>query len=105
MGNKDNKPGTAERMDGMLGFDASKNNPGKTVFDEALKAVTKKRDEANKTKAVELIEKAIGLREKIDAAKKQFEGQEKKFNKELGKLLSSIEAMAKGTTPAPTEEE
>lgn len=100
----ENKPSVAERLTGVLGFDASKNSPGKTVFSDALEAVTKKRNEANKTKAIELIEKAIGLREKIEAAKKQFLSQEKKFNKELGKLLTGIEAMAKDA-PAPVETE
>lgn len=101
----DKKASTAERLTSALGFDPAKKVTGAGVFKEALKEVTKKRDEANKTKAIELIEKAIGIREKIDAAEKQFLSQKKKFDKELGKLLNGIEAMAKGSEPAAEEEE
>lgn len=94
-----------QRLTDLLKFDPAKKTVGTNVFADALAEVHKKRDEANKTRAIELLEKAIDLRTKFAEVTKQFQGQEKKFNKELGKLLNSIEAMAKGNPPPSEEKE
>lgn len=52
--------------------------------------------EENKKKASELIKKAIGCVEKMEEAKKQFNSEMQKSEKELNKLISSIEALGGG---------
>lgn len=94
-----------KRLTEKLGFDPTKNAPATGVFAAALEEVRKKRDAAAQVKAIELIEKATELSNKMEALRKQSEGQLKKFDKELGKLMGSIEAMASGRpAPEPTED-
>jgi predicted RNA-binding Zn ribbon-like protein len=94
--------GNIERLTKVLGFDPAKASGG-NVFSEALNEVQKKRTEATKAKAMELIESAIKLREEMDGLERQFGGQKKKFEKELGKVLNRIESMARGLSPSQAE--
>ena len=86
------KGGAQERLNSILGFDATKNNGG-GVLKDALAEIQKERAEANKKKAHELVKKAIEVSEKMEEAKKQFQGAMNKSEKELNKLISSIEQL------------
>ena len=94
-----------DKLDDALGFNSGEKSVGASVFKTALGKVQKKRDEANEGRAVELIEKAITCRDKFDDVRRQFKSQEKKFEKELGKLVKSIESMAKGQKPQEENQE
>lgn len=73
------------------------------VLQSAIAEVAKEDAEARKTKAKELIRQAIGFGQQMDRAKRDFNAQVAKFDKELGKVLRQINAMADGKEP--TEEE
>lgn len=85
------------RLNKILGFDAAKNKAGSGVLSEALAAIQAERDAANKVKAQELIKKAIECSEKMEEAKTQFSSAMSKSEKELGKLISSIESLGGGS--------
>lgn len=92
---------SVDRLSKALGYDPAKQSGnGSEVFQNALKKIQKKRDEELEAKAEELLQKAIDLRMKMDEADRQFNSQKKKFDKELGKLLSRIEAFSRGESPA-----
>lgn len=95
---------SVERLTKVLGFDPARSSGG-SVFQEAMEEVNKKRVEANKARAIALIEQAVELRHKMDEAQRQFNAQTKKFEKELGKLVSRIEGLAGGKSPAQIEAE
>lgn len=64
------------------------------VLKEALKEVAKEDGETRKGKAKEMIRKAMDLKRQMDEAEKQFNGQKKKWDKELGKTLQRLQNMA-----------
>lgn len=88
-----NKKSAQDKLQEILGFDARKNKAGSGVLGNALKEIKQERDEANQKKAAELIKKAIECCEKMEEAKKQFNGAMQKSEKELNKLISSIEQL------------
>lgn len=93
---------SVDRLSRVLGFDPARKG-GTGVFADALEVVNKKRAEAAKDKAVGLIEQAITLREQMAQAENTFNAQKKKFEKELGKLVGRIEALAGGKSPSQIE--
>jgi uncharacterized protein YpuA (DUF1002 family) len=93
---EEQKKTAQERLQGILGFDPAKNKAGQSVLTDALAEIKKDRDEQNKQKASELIKKAIACVEKMEDAKKQFNAEINKAEKELGKLVSSIEQLGGG---------
>jgi Sec-independent protein translocase protein TatA len=93
-----------DRLKNVLGFDPAQGTGSSAgAFKDALAELQAERDAENKVKAKDLLKKAMELRTKMDKAKKEFASQESKFEKELGKLLKTIEAMASGQE-APAEE-
>lgn len=93
------------RLTTQLGFNPTSARPDKGVYTSALDVVKKKREAELQGRAVEVIEKAMDLAKKWDGVQKEFQREEKKTMKELGKLLSSIEAMSNGQTVVDSEEE
>lgn len=94
----DGKKSPSERLEKMLGFDPSKQSAGSDVLTKAVEAITKERAEEALGKATDLLKQAIDLRKKRDQAERDFTAATKKFDKELGKLLNRIEALASGTS-------
>lgn len=92
-----------DKLAALLQFDPAKPVGTKTAFDEALAEVQKEEAEVAKAKAKDLLKNALDLQRKKQAAKKQFLAEDKKFDKQLGKLLNNLSAMANGTE-IPTEE-
>jgi len=95
----------SERLKNLVDFDVTK-KPTLTqeLFQEVVGDLKKDRYEKAKTSAREQLTKAIELREKMHRVKKEFEAQEKKFEKELGNLLNSVESSLERTSSAaPTE--
>jgi hypothetical protein len=91
-----------ERLEKLMGFDVVKRQGiTKEIFKEVLGEVQEKRMEEAKTAAREQISKAIELREKMHKVKREFDGQMRKFDKDLGKLLNQLEA---GLSGQPTEQ-
>ena len=84
-----------ERLQSILGFDPTKSGGNTGVLNDALSEIKKERDERNKKKASELIKKAIECVEKMDELKSQFNSTLNKSEKELSKLISSIEQLGK----------
>ena len=66
------------------------------VLKEALDEVSQERAEKRKDAAKELIRKALDLKEQMNKAKQQFDGQAKKWDKELGKVMNRLQNMANG---------
>ena len=66
------------------------------ILNEALREVSEEKAEERKGKAKDLIRKAIDLQDQMNAARKEFEGKSKKWDKELGKVMNRLENMAQG---------
>jgi hypothetical protein len=91
------------RLSNLLGFDPSKPDTGAApMLTEALEEVRKEREAKTKIKVKEFITKAIEIQDQMVQAKNAFDAQYAKLDKGLGKLLSQIDALAKGR-PAPAE--
>lgn len=89
----------------MLGFDpTSEMSVSASVLGDAIKELQEERAAKVKAKAKEQLQKAIELQVKMKQAKKEFDGQTKKFEKELGKVMRSLEAMAKGEELPPEDD-
>ena len=97
--------GNADRLQKVLGFDAAQANAGSAdAFKDALAEINEERRVEGKAKAKELLKKAMELRSKQDKARKEFEAAAAKFEKELGQLLKTIEAMANGNNTPPAQD-
>jgi hypothetical protein len=66
------------------------------VLKEALKEVSEERAGKRKDAAKELIRKALDLKEQKDKAKSEFLSKDRKWEKELGKVMGRLENMAQG---------
>lgn len=98
------KPNNAERLEKLCGFDPTKKlNATGDLLAEVVKELKEEREVKAKDSAREQLRKALELREKMDNVRKEFEGQTAKFDKELGKLLSRLEAGLRGGQPVVDE--
>jgi len=86
----------AERLQSLLGYDPTKESPNQSIVQEAMKEIQDERNKKLKLKVVEQLTKASDLRVKMVKLKKDFESEYNKSDKELGKALNVIEAMATG---------
>jgi len=95
----------SERLEKLCGFDPAKklNATGK-LLEEVVADIRAEREEEAKKAAREQLTKAMGLREQMAKARREFDSQQSKFEKELGKLLNRLEAGFRGE-PAPEETE
>ena len=97
--------GAAERLESLVGFDPAKNlSPGNEVLQEALKHLKEEQRQAALVSTKELLVKAIDLRKQMAAKKKEFDQQFQRSEKELGKVLSKLEAMSQGKTLEEVED-
>lgn len=107
-GNGGQKPSASDKLTELLGFDPTKRPTlgpkGGALFTEALADIVKEREEKAKTQATELFRKAITLSDERKKARAQFNQADAKFEKELGKVLSQIQALVSGNEP-PAENE
>ena len=79
------------------GFSSTSQTPITTkILEDVTKELQIEREEAAKLRAKELVGKDIELSQKRDAARKAFSAQDKKFDKELGKLINQIESSVNG---------
>lgn len=99
MSDKDN----AAKLADILGFDAAK-HPSVTqeTLQEALTEILDLRKVEAIRKAKEVLTKAIDLRRQMAQAEREFTKNQKKFDKELGKLISQLE---RSVSPQPGDED
>jgi hypothetical protein len=87
-----NKASNPERLEKLVGYDPRKKlSASEELFKEVVADIRKEEEEKAKKEAREQLTKAIELSRKMAGLRKEFEAQEAKFNKELGKLLNRIE--------------
>ncbi len=72
---------------------------------EVLTELQDKQREQAKEKAHQLLAQCVELQKKKNQADKEFKAATKKFDKELGKLLSQLERSLGGQPPAEEESE
>lgn len=95
----------ASRLTTLIGFDPTKATRLTTdLFASVVKEITDERTGVAKTKAKELLTKAIELRAQAAKARKDFDTQMKKFDKELGGVIGQIQQMLDGRE-APADEQ
>lgn len=92
-----------EKLAELLGFDPTKKQslPG-DVLKDLLGEIQDERIKEVKTKAKEHLIKAITLREQMEKARRDFDGQYRKFSKELGGILSQLDGLVKGQNSPPS---
>lgn len=95
-----------ERLNKLLGFDPTKRQSvTQELFKEVMDQVNADRMEKAREQAREQITKAIELRQQAAQLEKEFTGKMQKFDKELGKILSSLERSLNPNAPQAAEEE
>jgi len=85
------KPDNFDKLNDLLGFDASKRTPLGSVLQDALTEVNEERQEQAKAQAKEIVLEAIGVAEEAKKAEQNFLSAKKKFNKTLGKLMGRLQ--------------
>lgn len=94
------------KLQELLGFDPIKKGTlTSELFSEVVKEIQEERLKEAKVRAKEHLVKAIGLREQMEKARRDFANQEKKFEKELGKVLNQIQGILSGKNPDEEKEE
>ena len=99
------KRAAIDRLIDKLGFDPRKSSIGTEVAEQALKEIREELDEKNKEEAKKLFREAIELSQKMAKARKEFENNEKKHEKGLGKIVGKIERLGNPNAPPQDEEE
>lgn len=93
------KKDPSERLSTLLGG-LPKRSGGPGVLEKAIEAVKARQAEENQEAAEKLVEQAIELQRKREGLRKQFEQNDKKAGKELGKIVGQIEALSSGQVPS-----
>lgn len=103
---KNKKPTNSDKLATMLEFDAAK-RPTLTqeLFGEVVKEIREERAKDAKTKAKEQLIKAMQIREGMAKAAKDFNNQQQKMEKDLGKILNQIQGILSGKCPEECEKE
>jgi hypothetical protein len=98
---------SSERLLQLTGGSDLTKNPSvtNTILQEVLTELQHERMAQAKDKARQLLQQCLELEKKKQQAKKDFEAAEKRFEKELGKLLSQLERNLGGHSPAEEVEE
>lgn len=101
------KLSSGAKLQELLGFDPTKRGTlSANLFSEVVKEIADERHKEAKARAKEHLVKAIQLREQMAKARKDFDAQDKKFEKELGRVLSQIQGILSGNdSPSPDDEE
>lgn len=96
----------ADKLATLLEFDAAK-HPTLTqeLFGEVVKEIREERVKGAKIKAKEQLVKAMQLREQMSKAVKDFNGQQQKMERELGKILNQIQGILNGKCPDENQNE
>lgn len=80
-----------DKLNDLLGFDAAKRTSLGGVLKDSLAEVVAEREEKARTECKAVILEAIGVAEQAKQAERQFASAQKKFNKQLGKLLGRLQ--------------
>lgn len=95
---------SSEKLIELLGgVDPAKETLTKDVLTEALDELKKERAEKAKKDAKEQLAKAIDLHTQAVKEKQAFDQKYAKFQKDLGKVVNKLHAMANGQAPPPEE--
>lgn len=85
----------------LLGYNPSANaQPTADLMSEVMRDIKQERANKAREQATKTLREAIDLHDKFMAAEQQFLQQKAKFNKELGKLVSSLNKAANNTGDA-----
>lgn len=94
----DNTP--TGKLTKLLGFDPAKaSRLTGVLYAEVVREISKERTDAAKAKAKDLLTKAISLREQAAQAEKKFRSEIQKFDKELAKVINSVQGILDGREP------
>lgn len=106
-GNNKNTPESLLKdITDALGFDPTRGlQPDKDAFQEALKEITKERQEKATAAAIDLARKAIQQSEDFARLQKEFKKASEAFVKEFGKTMNRIKALSNGQALVEGEEE
>lgn len=90
-------PNNAEKLNSLLTFDATKRPPlAGEALAKVIEEIKKEKLEIAQKEAKDLLYKAIELQNKKAVAKRAFENQDRKFDKELGRVLKNINNLLEG---------
>lgn len=90
----------SNKLEGLLGFDPTKRETlTQELFKEVVQEISKERTDKAKAQAKEHLTKAIQLREGMVKARRDFDREDKKFEKELGKVMNQIQGVLTGQEP------
>ena len=93
------------KLTDILGWDPGRSPaPTAALLKQALDEINKERTEKALGMAKEKLQKAIQLREEFAKTERQFNQAKQQFQKELGKILKSVEALSKGEPEQEAEE-
>jgi len=96
----DDKVDNVERLVKRMGFDpASRPSASEDLLKEVLAELNKERQEKAKVALKATMEEAVKLREEMKKVDNQYNQTRANFNKQLGKLLNSLENSLRGRPP------
>lgn len=104
----DDKADNVKRLVERMGFDpAARPSASEGLFKEVLDELQKERDLKAKAALKTQLEEAVKLREEMRRIDNEYKKQSSNFNKQLGKLLNSLEGSLRGRqhTEEPSEGE
>jgi hypothetical protein len=101
----DDKIDNVERLVKRMGFDpASRPSASEDLLKEVLGELNKERQDKAKVALKVTLEEAVKLREEMNKVDKQYNQTRANFNKQLGKLLNSLENSLRGRQQQPEGE-
>ena len=92
-----------ERVSKLLGFNPQELGVA-DAFKQALDEVKKERADAAKAKVKEKLVRLLDLQKQREEVKKKFAADDKKFEKEVGKLLAELEGSSSGASKEEADE-
>lgn len=91
----------SDKLTEILGYDPTKNpSPTAAILAEVANELRKEREDKARGRAKELLTKAVELRTQKADLDKKYQQAAQKFDKEFGKLMKQIDALAQGQEPA-----
>ncbi len=107
MADQNGKQSNGDRLVSMLdGMNPAKQGSiTKELFADVIKEIKEEKGKEAKAKAKEHLLKSIELVQKMEKLRKEFDGQYRKMDKELGKLMGQINGMLAGKSLEEIEDE
>jgi hypothetical protein len=95
------KQSNSDKLNQLLGFDATKSQPDAGALAIALAKIQQERADKLAADTEKILREGIDISNKMADARQKFEKEYGKMDEGLGKIIKRIESLAKGRPPEP----